>query len=328
MAQGNQEAVKATVSVVIVTWRRPEYVRRCLAALTEQPTRAHQILVVDASEDTATAEVVAQHPVAALLPFPQGAGHMTTARNHGLVHATGAVVAFLDDDANARPDWMEHVVIAHAQPGVGAVAGRTCNDDDGEADEGAGQVGLLLPTGRLTGNFAADTRQIVDVDHGIGANMSFKRELLAALGGFRDDFPGTAMREDSDIFLRVRALGHRVVYAPSAVADHVAAPHVRGQRFDFRYVFWARHNHFLLLARNFGWGSPMLRRWLVLELRDLVGNAEISLPKRILRAAAGVLALTAGALTSLRKARWGPTPPARVDTEGRRIRRQMELPIS
>ena len=92
--------------------------------------------------------------------------------------------------------------------------------------------------------------------------MAFRRSVLAELGGLRDDFTGVAVREDTDLFLRVRALGYRAVFTPHAVVDHVGAPHVRGRRFDYRYIYSARRNHVLLLARNFGLCSPELRRWI------------------------------------------------------------------
>ena len=208
---------------------------------------------------------------------------------------------------------------AHNEPRAGAVAGRTCDGDAVEPSQGADAIGLLLPNGELTGHFAADPGEFVDIHHGIGANMSFKREVLAQLGGFRDDFPGTALREDSDIFLRVRALGYRAVFAPDAVVDHVGAPHVRGQRFDFRYMFWARHNHMLLLARNLGLGSPVFRHWVAVQIRGSARPSDVTRVRWFLRQQAARVAVVAGLANSLRKAHWLPTPPQRADRTGRRI---------
>ena len=62
-------------------------------------------------------------------------------------------------------------------------------------------IGRLLPDGRLTGFFGADPGRIIDVNHGIGANMAFRRHVLGRLGGFRDDFRGIGgVREDTDVF--------------------------------------------------------------------------------------------------------------------------------
>jgi hypothetical protein len=86
--------------------------------------------------------------------------------------------------------------------------------------------------------------------------MSVRREVLLALGGIRDNYPGTCLREESDMFLRVRQAGHRIVYTPSAVVTHVAAPYVHGRRFDLRYHYYGHRNHIVLLTSTIGTREP------------------------------------------------------------------------
>jgi GT2 family glycosyltransferase len=160
----------------------------------------------------------------------------------------------------------------------------------------------------------------VEVDHGIGANMSFRREVLAQLGGFRDDFAGTALREDTDVFLRLRALGYRAVFSPQAVVDHVGAPHMRGRRFDFRYLFWARHNHALLLARNFGFGSLQFRTWVANELRRTLKARHPNPLRYGFRIVTGIAAVAIGIAVSVWKSRWRGSDPTRRDAVGEQIR--------
>jgi GT2 family glycosyltransferase len=311
------------VSVVIVSWRRPDHVRACLEHLAQLRPLPHEIVVVDASPDDLTAKVVQDFPGVLRVPFPGGAGHMTKARNVGLLHVTGDVVAFVDDDANVRPGWLGGLSRAFADPNVGAVAGRTCNGLPGEEFEGVQAIGRILPSGELTGNFAADPGVVTDIEHGIGANMSFRREALARLGGFRDDFLGTELREDADIFFRLRIFGYRAVFAPDAVVDHLGAAHVKGKRFDYRYTFWARHNHALLLARNFGLGSAQFRTWLVHELRRAPDGPYANPVRMAVRITNGLAGIVAGIAVSLVKARWGPKDPVRRDRTGLEIQRDL-----
>src|SRR5919197_1487850 len=114
------------VSVVIVSWCRPEYVRACLAHLTKLTPRPDEVVVVDASLDGRTAAVVDEFRSVLRVPFAGGAGHLTTSRNVGLLSVSGDVIAFIDDDAFVRDSWLTGIVAAFADPGVGAVAGRTC----------------------------------------------------------------------------------------------------------------------------------------------------------------------------------------------------------
>jgi GT2 family glycosyltransferase len=312
------------LSVVIVTWQRAEHVRRCLERLSQLDPLPDETVIVDASADDATLSVVRQFPDVDYVRFPGGAERMTTSRNVGLLRVSGYVVAFLDDDAFVRPGWSNGVLDAFADRTVAAVAGRTCNGLPGEDVNGVDAIGRLLPTGQLTANFAADPRAIIEVEHGIGANMSFRRDVLAHLGGFRDDFRGVGgLREDTDMFLRVRALGHRAVFTPFAVVDHVGAPHAKGRRFDHRYGFWARHNHALLLSRNFGLASPALRSWLVGEIGRLPAEKGSSRLRSYVRVATAALGLGAGLVTSLRKARSHPIDPQRRDATGEELRRRL-----
>jgi GT2 family glycosyltransferase len=300
-------------------------VRDCLEHLAGLEPRPDEVVLVDASSDDSTRRVADRFPFVQYVHFAGGAGHMTSSRNIGLLHVTGDVLAFVDDDANVRPGWLAGLREAYSDIGVSAVAGRTCNGLPGEESQGVSQIGRLLPNGDLTGNFGADPGDIIDVDHGIGANMSFRRHVLAELGGFRDDFGGVGgVREDSDIFFRLRSLGYRAVFSPNAVVDHVGAPHARGRRFDFRYLFWARHNHELLLSRNFGIGSDVFVSFLRTEFSRILRYSHPNPLRRVWRIAMGVIGVAAGLGTSVRKAGWGPTRPARVDAVGSRIREHLK----
>lgn len=313
-----------TATVVIITWNRPAYVRDSLEHLTRLERRPDQVIVVDASPDERTADVVNAFPGVTRIAFPDGAGHMTRSRNAALLSARGDVICFLDDDANVQPQWLTRVLEQFEDPRVGAVAGRTLNGQAGEEQEGRDQIGRVLPHGELTGHFAADPGSVVDVDHGIGANMSFRRSVLGELGGFRDDFPGTALREDTDIFLRVRALGYKAVFVPEALAVHVAAPHVKGRRFDWRYVFWGRHNHALLLARNYGLLSPIFGRWLRHALRAALADHHPQPLRRAFRVLVSVAGIVCGAGRSLLKAGAKPLAPARSDVAGAAVRAALQ----
>src|SRR5690606_29699437 len=122
--------------------------------------------------------------------------------------------------------------------------------------------------GRLTGYFAADPGRVIEVDHLLGANMSFRRSALDAIGGIRGNYPGTCLCEESDISLRLGRAGGRLVFQPRAIVRHVAATCAgAGKRFAGRYLYYARPNRLMLLVRVFGWGDPIVRRYVVATLR-------------------------------------------------------------
>ena len=96
-----------------------------------------------------------------------------------------------------------------------------------------------------------------------------------ALGGLREDYPGTAMGEDTDISIRVRNIGRRLYFAPAAHIIHDSAPHVVGQRFDLRYEFYAHSNYTLLFLRNFGWKASEVRGRLLAPLQPQDSNRRL-----------------------------------------------------
>lgn len=305
------------LSVCVVTYERPEFLRRCLRSLADGLGDRTEIIVVDAST-TARNEIADEigRPVV-YIHAPELAGWMTRSRNEALRHVRGTIVSFLDDDVVLRPGWERALLAAFEDPTVAAVAGRTCNGQEGE-ERYELPIGRLLPDGSLTEGFASLPHRPVEVDHGIGANMSFRRSVLADLGGFRDDYPGTAIREDTDIFLRIRALGGRVVFDPNAAVDHLPAPHVRGARFDTRYKLYGRRNHMVLLARHDGIRSPMLRKWARGQFRA-IWRAE-GLAARVRRFGVTVMGVAWGSVAMLRGASWRPLPARRDDALGRELR--------
>ncbi|TQM64001.1 glycosyltransferase family 2 protein [Humibacillus xanthopallidus] len=266
------DATSPSVDVVVATFNRPDNVRICLEHLEKQTLTPDEIVVVDSSPHRLTADVVADFPGVRYIRNDAGPGTLATSRAIGVAETRSDIIAFIDDDAYAEPDWLENIVARYADPAVGAVGGRASNGRPGEELEGLDEVGRLLPDGTLTGNFAADTGHDIEVDHVLGANMSVRRTAVDGIGGIVDLFPGTCLREESDIMLRIGRAGWRIVYTPSALVEHVAAPYTRGRRFDVRYTYYGHRNHIVLLSHTFGMGAPILRRYVGTTLRGVGGT--------------------------------------------------------
>lgn len=267
-----QPGTRPSVAVVIVTFNRPDRVVDCLTHLRGQTVLPDRIIVVDSSADARTEALVREFPDVIYVRCPLGRGHTPEARAIGYSLTTEEVVAFLDDDANAHPDWLEQLLARYEDRDIAGVGGTALNGVPGERGDGLGSIGLLLPDGRLTGHFAADPGKDVEVDHLLGANMSFRRSAIEEVGGIHGGYPGTCIREESDLALRLRKLGRRLVYTPAAVVDHLPGVYAKGKRFDRRYVFYAHRNSVVLLGRIHGLGSVILRRYLVTSFREVLAE--------------------------------------------------------
>ncbi len=310
-------ADQPALSVCIVTYERPAFVRRCLESLDKNLTADVEVVVVDASANSQAAIVAQARPSALYIHRPELAGWMTRSRNEALRHVTGAIVSFLDDDVVISATWQEAVLAAFQDDAVDAVAGRTRNRQPGE-ESYEPPIGRLLPDGSLTEGFASLPSEIVLVDHGIGANMSFRRTSARPAGRIpgRLSQARQCARTPTSTCASSGWVARRCSQ-PDAVVDHLPAPHVKGARFDTRYKLYARRNHMVLLARYDGIRSPLLRRWIAREFRE-VGRAPGAL-RKAQRFVVTALGIAWGAAAMARKARWRPLPPERDDRGGREL---------
>ena len=259
-----------SASVIVVTLSRPDFLRTCLTRISAQTVTPLEVIVVDASPDERTRNLLAsEFPDVEYVQNPRGAGSTATSRNLGFRQAQGEIIAFIDDDAFADPDWLEELLKVYAaNPGAGGVGGRARNGIAREEAIGCEEIGRLRADGTLSGNFAADPGRIVAVDHLLGANMSFRSEALVAIGGIHDGYPGTCLCEETDIAFRVRESGWGLYFTPHSCVDHVAAPYPKGRRFDVRYAYYAHRNHVVLLSRtNGGYRSRRFYRYIGFSLQ-------------------------------------------------------------
>jgi GT2 family glycosyltransferase len=157
-----------------------------------------------------------------------GAGRVRTTALH---RATGDIVAFLDDDAEAEPAWLEKLVEVYADESVIAVGGESLpNFETARPSWFPHEFDWVFGC-----SYAGTPRTVAPIRHMIGANMSARRECLLEVGGFH-----AIDLDDMDICHR---LAHRypdgcIMYQPDAVVHH----YVSRARVSWDY-FWRRCYH-------------------------------------------------------------------------------------
>ncbi|HEV3351775.1 MAG TPA: glycosyltransferase [Acidimicrobiales bacterium] len=214
------------VTVVVPTFRRPDGLARALRALARQvdPGQAWDVVVVDNGDGRETAAAfettVADFPVPASLVSERRAG-ATYARNAGIAHAAGDIVAFLDDDVVPAPDWLAHLVEPIVAGRADGTGGRVELDPAVDLPSWLGPdwLGYLAAFDR-----GVDEKDLDPDDYVLTANAAFATERLRAVGGFDEALGPRAgvpmVNDDVDLCRRFRAGGGRIRYVPTAAVVH------------------------------------------------------------------------------------------------------------
>lgn len=114
-----------SISVIIVTLNRAEYLKDALASLTKQIRPPDEVIVVDNGSTDNTKEVILSFgdrlPIKYVYEGKKGIPH---ARNAGIKSATNDIIAFTDDDCVAHENWLKYIENTFIRdPNIGAVGG-------------------------------------------------------------------------------------------------------------------------------------------------------------------------------------------------------------
>lgn len=223
-----------TISVVICTYSRERRANLlAVAASVLAQTRPPHEMIVVVDHNPALLDDLHRALPAAIVVANAGPPGLSAARNSGIAAASGEVIAFIDDDAVAVPNWLERLGLWYAAEGVVGVGG---------------PVRPLWLTGRpawfpeefewVVGcSFRGMPTEARPVQRLIGCNMSFRREVFDQIGGFRHglgrvgSYPVAGEETELSIKIGQRWPERRLIYDPWAVVLH----RVPDQRATFSY---------------------------------------------------------------------------------------------
>ncbi len=229
-----------TTSVLIPTLKRPEYLRRCLSALTLQTMQPDIVILVVYYDDTPTIQLATeyQHTFQINTVVVTSPG-LVVARNAGIDASHTDLVCMIDDDTEPHTHWLEQIVKDFDEdPTLGGLGGRDhCFDGFTFDVRNADTVGKLQWFGRAIGNHHLGHGHLREVDLLKGANMSFRTIALAhARCDKRLKGIGAQPSEDISLCVAVKKNGWKLAYDPK-----VSVNHYLGYRSEIRhYVGIAR----------------------------------------------------------------------------------------
>ena len=211
------------VSIVLVLHNQAGLSLRGLQALGHAldgvPT---EVILVDNASTDRTGALLERVDGARILPQSENL-HFLRGANLGARHARGRALLFLNNDTELQPGSLRAAHrLLDLQPDVGAVGGKVLLLD-GTLQEAGSIVwrdGSCSGYGRGQAPTDAAFGFRRDVDYCSGAFLMLRRALFESLSGF-DPLFAPAYYEDTDLCMRVRAAGYRVVYEPAVRLVHV-----------------------------------------------------------------------------------------------------------
>jgi GT2 family glycosyltransferase len=230
-------------SIVIPTKNRLPYLEVALASIAPAAAAADaEVVVVDDAGASPAARALVASYGARYEPHQRPRG-LNAARNTGVARSCGELVAFLDDDVEADPEWLAALLrAAREHPDVDVFAGRITARLEGSSPRSCGRERAPITTLDLGPGEA-------EAPFAWGANMAVRRAALERIGPFDPTLVDGGDEQEWQERLRAREPGTCVLYVADAAVVHrragadarlrslAGAARVRGRaarRFDAR----------------------------------------------------------------------------------------------
>lgn len=215
---------KPWLSIIIATRNRERTLLPCLRSVAHLNTLDGEkeiILINDGVQFSQTLKAVASEMSAKVVHSKSRLG-LTAARNLGVKLAVGNVCAFIDDDVEVHPMWLESLRKDYFQRNSDAVCGRITTKSLNDPPSERLPVGCIGLNGHQYLNYTSSKFWFVEKMP--GCNMSFRKSILQEIGGFDENFGEHCYADDLEVSLRLIKRGFKILYDPQAVVWHKEVP--------------------------------------------------------------------------------------------------------
>lgn len=164
---------------------------------------------------------------------------LSESRNRGMKEAKGDIIAFFDDDAVADTNWIKELVRMYEEREAIAAGGKLLPKWVSKKPKFLPEEYYWL----IGATHKGFPEGVTEVRNTFGSNLSFKADVLKALGGFKSEMgvkgKGLLQGEETELCERMRGkFGRGVFYNPEAIVYHKVFPDRLRMRFLLRRAFW------------------------------------------------------------------------------------------
>ena len=281
------------ISIVIPTYNRNKILCETLTSVlkeTEQCNFKTEIILVDQSleHDIETTKflnsiknnenLIIINPEIPSLPL---------ARNIGINAAQYDIILFLDDDVILQPNFFTNLSNSFKEPKINSVVGRIQIVNSSKDNIllknnyniknkiknilikllGNGKNAIITNQGLILCNLTSTSSQIVDM--GMGCCMAFRKKLFDKIGYFDCNYKGNALREETDLFFRIKVNNDLVLYNPKVFLHHIMS-NTGGCRNEKNEIYWQTYfyNQCYFYIKNFKYNKLRIFLLLLFDFID------------------------------------------------------------
>ena len=200
------------ISVVVPFYNAERYISACIKALLSQsyPRYRYEIIMVDNNSTDGSPEIVKLYPSIKLLSETKQGAY--AARNTGVSHSKGEIIAFTDPDCIPSPSWLERISTVMASPEIKGVIGyrQPASDSPFLAKIWA------FETAKENYIFSGEAKELY---YGHNNNMAIKKDIFDKLGPFIE------RKRGSDVVFIRRVVEEydccSIAYCPDIIVRHM-----------------------------------------------------------------------------------------------------------
>lgn len=221
------------LSIVVCTYNRQKFIYNCLQCLALQTLDkgSFEVVFVDNNSTDKSAEIIKEyingHPELPYRYVFEANKGLAFARNRGISEAKYDIITFIDDDAEAIPEFAKTIYeFMMAHPEAAGAGGRILPKYSEQGEPAwmskylAGYVGIAdhgQPARRYEGK----------MKYPAGCNMTYRKDVLVKSGGFNNKL--TFRSDDKQIYFAIKPINDIVYFVPDALVYH----NIDAERLEF-----------------------------------------------------------------------------------------------
>lgn len=208
------DGVDPVAAIVVCAYNDQDYIEDVVRAVTEQELDGKEVVVVDDCSTDDTLRILETIPDIKLIHNQENMG-LAASLTAGFAATTAPIVFSLHSDCLLRDRrWMAKMIEPFVDPTIGAVVSRRLYPPRAVLPLGARLFDAVCPQ-RLN----PDTTALTDLEFFRDKADAYRRDVIERLGGWDPAF--FTAGEDTDLSIKMRAAGYRIVLHPHAAVEYI-----------------------------------------------------------------------------------------------------------